>query len=140
MPAELTLDHRFPGMVSVFVEPAAGVDAAQLASWYRSEYLPSVVPGTPLASVLGFSPLPLLADAPGDVPRSPTAAERMLLLFFIDEPPEGSWADAFAGQGKAVGEAGLGRVVWAAPFIGTVPGTDTYTDQLWEPTEAPAAP
>ena len=22
-------------------------------------------------------------------------------------------------------------MLWASPFIGTVPGTDTYTDQLW---------
>jgi hypothetical protein len=139
VPAELTLDHRFPGMVSVFAEPAAGVDAAELAAWYRSECLPSVVPGTPVASVLGFSPLPLLADAPGDVPRSP-GAERLLLLCFMDESPEGSWARVFAGQGKALGETGLGRVVWASPFIGTVPGTDTYTDQLWEPAGAPAVP
>ncbi len=93
-----------------------------------------------MASVLGFSPLPLLADAPGDVPRSPTAAERMLLLFFLDEPPESSWEDVFAGQGPALADAGLGQVVWAAPFIGTVPGTDTYADQLWEPAGAPAGP
>ena len=32
---------------------------------------------------------------------------------------------------RRVAEAGLGRVLWASPFIGTVPGTDTYTDQLW---------
>ena len=30
-----------------------------------------------------------------------------------------------------VAGSGLGRVLWASPFIGTVPGTDTYTDQLW---------
>ena len=30
VPAELTLDHRFPGMVSVFVEPADGVTAEQV--------------------------------------------------------------------------------------------------------------
>ena len=32
---------------------------------------------------------------------------------------------------RALADAGLGRVQWASPFIGTVPGTDTYTDQLW---------
>ncbi len=29
-------------------------------------------------------------------------------------------------------------VQWASPFIGTVPGTDTYTDQLWVGPVAPA--
>jgi hypothetical protein len=33
-------------------------------------------------------------------------------------------ADAVAADGR-------GAVSYAAPFIPTVPGTDTYTDQLW---------
>jgi hypothetical protein len=136
VPAELTLDHRFPGLVSVFVEPAAGVDAAQLGTWYRHEYLPAVVPGTSVATVLAFSPLPLLADAPGDVPRTPT--DRLLLLWFLDEEPAGSWEAVFAPEGEAVASAGLGQVVWASPFVATVPGTDTYTDQLWAPAPARA--
>jgi hypothetical protein len=138
VPAELTLDHRFPGMVSVFVELADDIDAGQLGTWYRQEYLPSVLPGTPVASVLAFSPLPLLADAPGDVPRPASAAERMLLLWFLDEGPEGSWDAVFARQGEAVAAGGLGQVVWASPFVATVPGTDTYTDQLWVSADAPA--
>ncbi|MGH9079561.1 MAG: hypothetical protein ACRDYE_05710, partial [Acidimicrobiales bacterium] len=135
VPAELTLDHRFPGMVSVFVEPAGGVDAAQVGTWYRQEYLPSLLAGTHVASVLAFTPMPLLADAPGDVPRA-AATERLLLLWFLDGQPEDSWDPVFARQGEAVAAAGLGQVVWASPFLATVPGTDTYTDQLW----APAAP
>ncbi len=131
VPAELTLDHRFPGMVSVFVDAADGVERGQLESWYRDRFLPDALPGTPVATVLGFSPLPLLADAPGDVPRASAAADRLLLLFFLDEEPTSAWEAVFAGQGKALSAEGLGDVVWAAPFIGTVPGTDTYTDQLW---------
>ncbi len=131
VPAELTLDHRFPGMVSVFVDPAEGVTPEQVRAWYRDEYLPAVLPGSPAATVLAFSPLPLLADAPGDVPRSESADRRVLLLWFLDESPSGSWDALFAGQGQAVADSGVGHVVWASPFIGTVPGTDTYTDQLW---------
>jgi hypothetical protein len=37
----------------------------------------------------------------------------------------------FEEQAAAVEASGLGRVVWASPFIPTIPGTDTYTDQLW---------
>jgi hypothetical protein len=84
-----------------------------------------------VASVLAFSPLPLLADAPGDVPRDAAAEQRLLLLFFLDHEPTGSWEETFVAQGRAFSQSGLGRVVWASPFIGTVPGTDTYTDQLW---------
>jgi hypothetical protein len=131
VPAELTLDHRFPGLVSVFVEPAEGVAPDRINDWYRDEYLPSVLPGSAVATVLGFSPLPLLADAPGDVPRSEELDQRVLLLFFVDDDPTGSWESVFGRQGEAVAAAGLGRVQWASPFIGTIPGTDTYTDRLW---------
>jgi hypothetical protein len=131
VPAELTLDHRFAGLVSVFVEPSPGVDPAKIGAWYRDEYLPSVVPGSAVATVLAFSPLPLLADAPGDVPRSETEDQRVLLLWFLDEEPTGVWETAFAQQGEQLAATGLGHVLWASPFIGTVPGTDTYTDQLW---------
>jgi hypothetical protein len=118
-------------MVSLFVEPGDGVTAEQIGAWYRHQYLPSVLAGSTVATVLAFSPLPLLADAPGDVPRSEATDRRLLLLHFLDEEPSGSWDAVFAGQQGALADAGLGRVEWAAPFIGTVPGTDTYTDQLW---------
>ncbi len=131
VPAELTLDHRFPGMVSVFVEAGEGATPEQVGDWYRTQYLPSVLPGSAVATVLAFSPLPLLADAPGDVPRGDSVDQRVLLLWFLDDGPPGSWDAVFADQAEAVAGSGLGRVLWASPFIGTVPGTDTYTDQLW---------
>ena len=105
--------------------------AEQVGSWYRTQYLPSVLPGSAVATVLAFSPLPLLADAPGDVPREAAADRRLLLLYFLDDEPAGSWEAGLRRPGRGVAEAGLGRVQWASPFIGTVPGTDTYTDQLW---------
>jgi hypothetical protein len=131
VPAELTLDHRFPGLVSVFVEPDDGIGPDQIGAWYREHFLPSALPGSAVATVLAFSPLPLLADAPGDVPRSDEVDRRVLLLFFVDQEPAGSWDAVFAAQGEQLAAAGLGSVLWASPFIGTVPGTDTYTDQLW---------
>jgi len=118
-------------MASVFIEPAAGVTGDQVGTWLREEYLPTVLPGSPVATVLGFSPLPLLADAPGDVPRGEALDERVLAMCFVDEVPDTSWADVFAPLGAAVDAAGLGTVIWASGFRGTVPGTDTFTDQLW---------
>jgi len=129
VPAELTLDRRFPGMVSVFLEPSEGSTGEQVVAWLRAVYLPSVVPGSSVATVLGFSPLPLLADAPGDVPRGETLDERVLALCFVEDVDAGD--AVFAPLGGAVAEAGVGTVIWASAFLGTVPGTDTYTDQLW---------
>jgi hypothetical protein len=32
--------------------------------------------------------------------------------------------------GKAIEESGIGQIAIASPFIPTIVGTDTYTDQL----------
>jgi hypothetical protein len=37
----------------------------------------------------------------------------------------------FAGHEDALALSGAGNLLWAGPFIPTVVGTDTYTDQLW---------
>jgi hypothetical protein len=36
----------------------------------------------------------------------------------------------FAATRDAVASAGVGRVELAAPFLPTIPGTDTYVDEL----------
>jgi hypothetical protein len=131
VPAELTLDHRFPGLASVFVDASEGYGADDVARLYRQQILPDLLAGTPVATALCFSPLPLLADAPGDVPREDPAVDRTLLLFFVDEDPAGSWPGFVAGQEAALARAGVGRISWASPFLATVPGTDTYADRLW---------
>ena len=108
-----------------------GRRAPSFGASVRDTYLPAATGDSPVASVLGFSPLPLLADAPGDVPRDDKVDDRVLLLCFVDEDPTASFGTVFAPLGAAAEAAGVGRVQWASPFIGTVPGTDTYTDQLW---------
>jgi hypothetical protein len=128
VPAELTLDHRFPLLGSVFIDPSEGVTGAEVGTWLRDEFLPSRLPGSPVATVLGFSPLPLLADAPGDVPRGETLDQRVLALCFAED--QGAWG-IVDELGETLATSGMGTVIWASPFLGTVPGTDTYTDQLW---------
>ena len=56
--------------------------------------------------------------------------ERTLQMFFLDTDPRESW-DRFTDYAKRVEQSGLGTVTLAAPFITTIPGTDTYTDELW---------
>ncbi len=129
VPAELVLDHRFGGLASVFVE-AEGAPVDELVDWYRTVALGRLLPGSPVATVLGFTPLPLLGDAPGDVPRDAAAERRLLLLCFLDEEPATAWPRVLAGHPALLG--GRGRIVWEAPFRPTVVGTDTYVDRLWE--------
>ena len=56
---------------------------------------------------------------------------RFLHLYFLERDPAEVWDEAFAGHGEELEATGLARLLWASPFIPTVPGTDTYTDQLW---------
>ena len=130
VPAELALDHPFKAMAAVVVDAADGVERSELERWYREEHLPAALAGSSAAMSLAFTPLPLLIDAPGDVPRSEKTDNRLMHLVFLDEEPPSVWK-MFEEQSAAVEASGLGRVVWASPFIPTIPGTDTYTDQLW---------
>ncbi len=123
VPAELALDRRYPGLVLVIGELAEGVEDTQITEWVQSRPLPS-------DQVVAFTPIPLLGNAPADVPRD-TAADRFCHLYFVDGDPVALWDQQFASLGDDLAATGLGTVVFASPFIATVPGTDTYTDQLW---------
>ncbi len=130
VPAELALDHPFRGVAVVFgqrLEPPGRVGAD---AWLRDDYLPSRLAGGAAAMCLSFSPVPIPDDAPADVPRDPADAERFLLISFLDRDPAEAWAGEFAGLGEDFERSGLARLLWASPFIPTIPGTDTYTDQL----------
>ena len=73
---------------------------------------------------------PLPSDAAQGV-RADSAENRFCQLWFVDADLPATWDDSFAPLGAAFADAGLGELVLVAPFRATVPGTDTYTDQLW---------
>ncbi len=123
VPVELALDHRSPSLVMTLVDRADGVDTAAIASWWRAREL-----GAEVTAV--FEPVPMPADAPSDVPAEETA-DRTLLLAFVDADVAEGWGSGWAEVPDALAEAGLGTAAFHGPFTGTVPGTDTYADQLW---------
>ncbi len=122
VPVELALDRGYPGLVVMMAEPPEGADAAWLTDWV------SVRPTGPADQVTALTSVPLLANAPKDVPLTPET-ERVTLLWWSERDPLEDWAayEAFAADLATAG----GQVVFAAPFVKTVPGTDEYTDQLW---------
>lgn len=130
VPIELALDHRYAGLVTVVGESPEGVDPADTAAWLRDEYLPGKVAGTPIAQVLHASPRPLLADAPGDVPRAEGEDRRFCQLWFLDQTAVDAWDEHFAALGDELAATGKANLLWASPFRPTIVGTDTYTDQL----------
>jgi hypothetical protein len=114
VPAELALDRRYPGVIVVFGEVDEGVDPTSVVL-----DLPSVgqcVVGTPRP----------LQQGPSDVPRAEGSDRRFAHLYFVERDPLEAWDADFE---KQIGE--LPGVTFASPFLATVPGTDTYTDQLW---------
>ena len=67
-----------------------------------------------------------------DLGTSPgTKARSMQLLFLSSDPREGDAWDRIKDYAARIDESGLATVRLVAPFIPTVFGTDTYTDQLW---------
>jgi hypothetical protein len=53
-----------------------------------------------------------------------------LQLHFVETDPLSSW-DRYGALAAALSASGVGRVVFAAPFVATVVGTDRYVDEIW---------
>jgi hypothetical protein len=130
VPPELALEHPYPGIGVVMIDRA--VDAAEEAfdAWLRSHTRQEA--GSPVAMTLCLRPEPLPEGATGNVPRPDPAVleRRYLLLSFLEVAPGNGWAGPAAEFDLALTASGLGKVIYAAPFIPTVPGTDKYVDEL----------
>jgi hypothetical protein len=129
VPLELALDHeQYVGMVSMALQRADHVDEGAVEEWLDAN-MPGLLAGGPVASASKWGALPLLDSAPSFVPRDPDADKRSLYLFFLEEDPRADW-ERFRQWAKQVDTSGVATVIFAAPWIPTVVGTDTYTDQL----------
>ncbi len=123
VPVELALDHRSPYVVLVIGRPAEGVSLDAIDAWFAGRDLPGAV-GAEL------TPLPLPSEVAEGV-QAKSEADHFCQLWFVDDELAGVWGDRFASLGDDFVAAGLGDLVLVAPFRATIPGTDTYTDQLW---------
>ena len=131
VPIELALDHPYQGMVPVWVDAAEGVERAKVWDYLQSEFLPNLLPESPVGLVGAFTPLPLMVDAPG-VAHQEENFSRTLLLFFLDTDPTEAWKEVFEVGAKRLEDSGLASVVAQAAFKPTHPGTDDFTDELWD--------
>ena len=122
VPAELALDHPWKGLVVVWAE--ADDRDATLAR-YRDEIVPEQLAGSGAALCLCFTPIPMPSGQPSGVSESSGDEGRFLRLYFLDREPDGVFAETFRSLDEPA------RIELASAFHPTVPGTDTYTDQLW---------
>jgi hypothetical protein len=121
MPIELALDRPYAGLAAFVIDLAPGKTAADAAAFLHDAGVPGDV------ALLG-SPLPMDDTRPADVPAS--EGNHVVLLSFSPENPIDVWQDRYAGLGERIAAAGIGSVAFASPFLATIFGTDTYTDQL----------
>ncbi len=128
VPAELALDHPFKGLVVVWAQAKPGKSRDEVMEWYRTEHLPQTLPGSATALCLCFTPIPMPSGQPSGVKESSGDEQRFLRLYFLDREPSEIWADQFASN---EGSDRPTDVELVSAFLPTVPGTDTYTDQLW---------
>lgn len=134
VPAELALDRRFPGLYVTIVATEQPCAPEEFFYWYRTSCARALVAQRGLAELaLGFS-----AQSIGSLARSShqpdelEAGSRWLVgLWFVDRDPCEDGAALLSEHEKAMRLSGYGRTIWASPFIGTVPGTDRYLNQVW---------
>jgi hypothetical protein len=129
VPVELALEHPYQAMHVLIGERDDDTDMAAVDAWFQ-ERLPGALAGTKVGQVAAFNAMPLLDDAPPDVPRDPATNRRFMQMWFVEDGPDSGWSDVKAVTDEFNG-SGLGSIVFASPFKTTIPGTDTYTDQLW---------
>lgn len=130
VPPELALDRRFAGLVAVFLDANDGVERREVGDWFANEVAADVFANSSAALCLSWTGIPVPRGTHSDIPDPGNTERRILHLWFCEDDPADSW-DAFASLQERVEAGGKARVSWAGPFIPTIPGTDTYTDQLW---------
>ena len=122
VPVEVALDHPYQGFVPVWIDREPDVTDEQLGQWLRAEHLPDLLPGTAGDLVAAFVPLPLLIDAPGDVPRQDPTDRRTLLLWFLHAHPALAWDRVIGEHRRRLEHAGMGTVRGRAALHPDRPG------------------
>ena len=122
MPIELALDRAYAGLGAFIIDLAPGKTKGDVNQFLNSR---GDLPGD--VALLG-APVPLDPRSPSDVPVK--QRNDVVLISFLIGDPVAEWDDRYVPLGRAIEDAGLGRVGFASPFVATVFGTDTYTDQL----------
>ncbi|MFV0316153.1 MAG: hypothetical protein ACK5O2_04215 [Microthrixaceae bacterium] len=140
VPAHMALDHPYSGLVSIHVDRADDVPHRDYAAWFDREVAPTLLaPDSPVDLVLDWRPIipkGSEGDAPMKLGTGPGTRQRSLQMLLCGRAPDGSWDPVrdwptITEACGAIEDSGLAMIRLAAPFKPTVPGTDTYTDELW---------
>lgn len=134
VPRHMALDHPYGGLISIHLDRSEGVKQDDLAAWMRSEGRHILFDDDSLIDqVQNWRPIipkGSEGDAPMELGSSPGTRQRSMQLLFISGDPA-TQMNRVRAYIAALESAGVGTTRLVAPFIPTIPGTDTYTDQLW---------
>ncbi len=131
VPVELALDHDYRGLGVVVVEASNGTTRESLIQHLEQGPARTLMNGTGVDMVSSWKviPRPPEATSPMSLGTDGGKDDRVVQLCFMETDPAAVW-DRFHTYAKEIEQSGAGTVTFAAPFLPTVVGTDTYTDQL----------
>jgi hypothetical protein len=129
VPTRIALDHPFPGLVVTWSDAVDEARLPELVDWFRTEGLPAAA-DTPIGAGAGWA-LRQFPGTPSTVPAEPGIGTRLVHTAFTTVDPRECWDDVAGDLAQRLEKSGLGTLALAAPFVPTVPGTDTFLDQLW---------
>jgi hypothetical protein len=122
-------DYPFGGMVLEVIDADESHDIDAVLDYIRTVRGPQVF-GAGVALGTAFTPFPLPEDRMSYVKQVEGLGKRVTMLWFTDGAAVDSWDAGFAGADRQAEKSGVGRCELVAPFKPTIPGTDTYVDQL----------
>lgn len=131
VPAEVALEHPYKGLAMSFIDSRDGVSREDFESQCK-QALEAAETDSPCAISLCLRTLPLPDSVPSYVPRTPEEIlrKRYLLLHFFEQEPASCWRDFMNSFTAALETSGCADTALAAAFLPTIPGTDTYVDQV----------
>jgi hypothetical protein len=135
VPLTLALDHAYDGIFLIWLNGLGGRDAAATHADLSRTLIPDTLNGAALGPVASWVPMPAYwGSGRSGLPMaqgSPGGDGSRLCQIVFCEGDVREQVSRVRAYTDAVDRSGIAEVLLAAPFLRTVVGTDTYTDQLW---------
>lgn len=132
VPVELALEHPYRGVWMAIVDKDDTIDEAAFIAECRDTLLPAWLQRSGVDLMVGFKPKPLPEAAPKTVKQVDRREldNRYLWFGFVSEAPADATVEHWRELGEHLRTGQMGELLFYAPFIPTIPGTDTYMDLL----------